>query len=68
MDQHNLKQADLSDLVAQGNLSAILHGKRSISKSLAISLAKKFAVEVSVFLEEENKRSSLTNDSRHLQA
>lgn len=50
MDQHGLKQADLAELVAQPNLSAILNGRRAISRELAKGLAKRFHVPVSVFL------------------
>lgn len=45
-----LKQGDLAEIVAQGNLSAILAGKRKISASLAGKLAKFFKVSPAVFV------------------
>lgn len=45
-----LKQADLSALVPQGNLSAILAGKRKISAALAARFAKFFGVSAAVFV------------------
>lgn len=50
MAQHGLKQSDLSALIAQPNLSAILNGHRSISRDVAKSLAQRFNVAVDVFL------------------
>jgi len=50
MEQNNLKQKDLEDIVQQSNLSAILAGKRQISRELAKALAERFGVSVSVFL------------------
>ena len=51
LEEHNLKQTDLSDLVDQSTLSKILRGERSISKRLALGLATRFHVPVGVFLE-----------------
>ena len=51
LEEHALKQTDLSDLVDQSTLSKILRGERSISKRLALGLAARFHVPVGVFLE-----------------
>lgn len=50
MEQHGLKQADLSGLADQGTISRILRGERGIGKKLAAALAERFGVERSVFL------------------
>lgn len=50
LEQNKLKQTDLEDIVPQGNLSAILAGKRQISRELAKKLADRFNVNVSVFI------------------
>ena len=50
MEQHGLKQTDLADIAPQGTISAILTGRRDISKQLARKLAKRFAVPVGVFV------------------
>jgi HTH-type transcriptional regulator / antitoxin HigA len=50
MDARGMKQEDLSSLVAQGNLSAILAGKRKISASLAGKLGKFFGISPAVFV------------------
>jgi HTH-type transcriptional regulator/antitoxin HigA len=50
MQQHNLKQTDLSELVDQSTLSKILRGEREISKTLAANLAKYFHTNKEVFL------------------
>jgi HTH-type transcriptional regulator / antitoxin HigA len=50
MDARGMKQEDLSGLVAQGNLSAILAGKRNISASLAGKLGKFFGISPAVFV------------------
>ena len=41
---------DPGDLIAQPNVSAILNGHRSISRTLAKALAQRFNVSVEVFL------------------
>lgn len=46
----SLTQKDLEDVVPQGNLSAILSGKRKISATLAGKLAKAFKVSPAVFI------------------
>ena len=50
MSMRELRQADLANVIAQGNLSAILAGKRKISAALAGKLAKYFNVSSSLFV------------------
>ena len=50
MREHGLKQIDLADIAGQGTISAILAGKRSISKRLAGRLAQRFGVSAAVFI------------------
>lgn len=50
MQQHGLKQNDLADIAGQGTVSAILAGKRGISKRLARQLAQRFGVSAAVFV------------------
>ena len=50
MDQHGLKQEDLSDCAPQGRVSDILNGRRSISKDIAKKLARRFNVSAALFL------------------
>ncbi len=50
IESRKLKQGDLAEIVAQGNLSAILMGKRKISITLAGKLAKYFNVSPAVFV------------------
>lgn len=50
MDSRGLKQEDLSAIVPQSNLSAILAGKRKISASLAGKLGKFFGVSPALFV------------------
>lgn len=50
MQQHGLKQADLTNLAPQSTISAVLAGKRSISKQLAAKLAARFGVSTAVFV------------------
>lgn len=50
MDQHRLKQEDLSDCAPQGRISDILGGKRAISKEIAKRLAQRFNVRADLFL------------------
>ncbi len=50
MEQHGLKQEDLSDTAPQGRISDILNGKRGISKELAKKLARRFNVRADLFL------------------
>lgn len=44
MEARRLKQEDLSAIVSQSNLSAVLAGKRNISATLAGKLDKCFGV------------------------
>ena len=50
MESRGLKQGDLGELVRQGNLSAILSGKRKISAALAGKLGKFFGISPAVFI------------------
>src|SRR5260364_84139 len=50
MDQHQLKQEDLSDCAPQSRVSDILGGKRAMSKEIAKRFAHRFHVHADVFL------------------
>lgn len=50
LETRNLKQEDLSGIVPQSNLSAILSGKRKISAALAGKLGKFFDVSPAAFI------------------
>ena len=50
MDARGLRQEDLSAIVPQSNLSAILSGKRKISATLAGKLGKFFGISPAVFV------------------
>lgn len=50
MDARGLKQEDLSAIVPQSNLSAILAGKRKISATMAGKLGKFFGISPAVFV------------------
>jgi len=50
MDQHGLKQEDLSDCAPQGRISDMASGKRAISKEIAKRLAQRFNVRADLFL------------------
>jgi len=50
MEARGLKQEDLSAIVPQSNLSAILAGKRKISATLAGKLGKFFGVSPAAFV------------------
>ncbi len=50
MEQHGLKQSDLTDCAPQSRISDILAGRRDISKETAKKLAQRFHVSVDVFL------------------
>jgi HTH-type transcriptional regulator / antitoxin HigA len=50
LESRGLKQEDLSGLVAQSNLSAILAGKRNISAALAGKLGKYFGISPAGFV------------------
>lgn len=50
IEMRGLKQGDLGGIVPQGNLSAILSGKRQISATLAGKLGKFFSISPAVFV------------------
>jgi HTH-type transcriptional regulator/antitoxin HigA len=50
MEQHGLKQEDLSDCAPQSRISDILADRRSISKQVAKRLAARFRVHADIFL------------------
>ena len=50
IEARGMKQEDLSAVVAQSNLSAILSGKRKISATLAGKLGKFFGVSPALFV------------------
>ena len=50
IEANGLTQSDLSGIVSQGNLSAILGGKRKISAALAGKLGKFFNVSPALFV------------------
>jgi HTH-type transcriptional regulator/antitoxin HigA len=50
MEQHGLKQDDLSDCAPQSRISDFLSGKREISKEIAKKLAARFNVRADLFL------------------
>lgn len=50
MEQHGLKQEDLIDCAPQSRISDFLNGRRSISKEIAKTLARRFKVPIDVFL------------------
>jgi HTH-type transcriptional regulator/antitoxin HigA len=51
MENRAVRQSDLSAIIAQGNLSAILSGKRKISAALAGKLGKYFNVSPAIFIQ-----------------
>ena len=50
MEQHGLKQEDLADCAPQSRISDILGGRRGISKEIAKKFARRFDVNVALFL------------------
>ena len=50
MESRGMKQEDLSSIVPQSNLSAILAGKRRISATMAGRLGKFFGISPAVFV------------------
>ncbi|MDP2095240.1 MAG: helix-turn-helix domain-containing protein, partial [Hydrogenophaga sp.] len=51
MDQHGLKQADLTtELGAQSVVSEVLNGRRQINVRQAKALAERFGVSAAVFI------------------
>ncbi|CAG0940149.1 partial Antitoxin HigA, partial [Candidatus Brocadiaceae bacterium] len=49
MQEHGLKQSDLSEIGSQGVVSEILNGKRQLNKRQIVALAERFAVSPEVF-------------------
>lgn len=54
MQQHQLKQSDLSEIGSQGVVSEILQGKRKLNLNQIKKLAKKFHVSPSTFIDQTN--------------
>lgn len=50
MEEHGLKQADLSEIGSQGVVSEILNGRRELNTRQIRALAKRFGVSPAVFL------------------
>jgi len=50
MDEHGLKQKDLSELGSQGVVSEILNGKRELNLRQVKALSERFKVPASVFI------------------
>lgn len=56
MEARGLKQHDLSSIVPQSNLSAILAGKRKISAAMAGKLGRFFGISPAVFVPVDRAR------------
>ena len=52
INERGLKQSELTGIIPQSNLSAVLAGKRKISASLASKLGKFFGISPAVFITE----------------
>jgi HTH-type transcriptional regulator/antitoxin HigA len=50
MEEHNLKQSDLSEIGSQGVVSEILNGKRTLNVAQIKALSKRFKVSPAVFI------------------
>lgn len=50
MEQHDLKQSDLSEIGSQGVVSEILAGKRALNIRQVQALSKRFSVSADTFL------------------
>lgn len=50
MQQHGLRQSDLTSIASQGTISAILSGNRGISRQLATKFAAHFGVSIAAFV------------------
>jgi HTH-type transcriptional regulator/antitoxin HigA len=50
MDQHDLKQSDLSEIGSQGVVSEILAGKRALNIRQVQALSRRFSVSADTFL------------------
>jgi len=51
LEEHGLKQSDLSEIGSQGVVSEILNGKRQLNLRQVVILSKMFSVSPSVFIE-----------------
>jgi HTH-type transcriptional regulator/antitoxin HigA len=51
MEQHHLKQSDLSEIGSQGVVSEILNGKRKLNLAQIKKLAERFHVSVETFID-----------------
>lgn len=51
MDQHDLKQSDLSEIGSQGVVSEVLNGKRKLNISQIKKLSRRFHVSVETFID-----------------
>ncbi len=52
MEQHSLRQADLSEIGSQGVVSEILQGKRELNLRQIKLLAKRFHVDMNTFIDD----------------
>ena len=50
LEEHGLKQSDLSDIGSQGVISELVAGKRSVNARQAKALAARFKVSPAIFL------------------
>jgi len=50
MEEHNLKQSDLSEIGSQGVISEILSGRRKLNVRQIKALSKRFSVSPAVFM------------------
>jgi HTH-type transcriptional regulator/antitoxin HigA len=50
MEEHNLRQSDLSEIGSQGVVSEILNGKRALNVAQIKALSKRFNVSPAVFI------------------
>lgn len=57
MEAHNLSQCDLPEIGSQGVVSEILSGKRTLNLRQINALAKRFNVDISVFVSPETESS-----------
>ncbi|MBL1212257.1 MAG: helix-turn-helix domain-containing protein [Ignavibacteriae bacterium] len=51
LEEHGLKQSDLSEIGSQGVVSEIINGKRKLNLRQVVILSKMFSVSPSVFIE-----------------
>lgn len=57
MEEHGLKQSDLTEIGSQGVVSEILSGKRELNVRQIAKLAKRFGVSPAAFISPTRKRS-----------